>query len=326
MRLSFLFNNRRERTGDAVKKAEDRAKEWAASVTVIEHEDPEDEPTMGGGAAVRNLSCEEDAEEDVPTGCHPLFDLKAGGRTDVGRIRRGNEDALLLLGDESVFAVADGMGGHAGGEIASQLAVEAVAAVFTDEVETGPCILRNVPPRAAELVRSVAAANEAVRSRAAKNATLSDMGTTIVAARFCPFKGRLYVTHVGDSRCYRLRNGALQQLTTDHTLAELGYTGKEALHLSRAIGARGIVETDVTILEPRQGDVYLLCTDGLTRMLDDAAITDVLSGEPDPNEAAALLVRKANANGGRDNVTAVVVRIDAPPKRSAKRKESVVDA
>lgn len=282
-------------------------------VPVIVHDDDDDldEPTMGGGAAVRHIHCEPEAESDEPTGCAPLFEVSAAGKTHLGMRRRSNEDALLLLRKRSVYAVADGMGGHDGGEIASQLAIEAIATAFLDGVEI-PCALTNVPPRAAELVQAIAAANEAIRSAASKDGRLSEMGTTIVAARFCPSKGRLYVAHVGDSRCYRLRDGTLEQITRDHTMAELGVSGREAGYLSRAVGPKGVVEADVAVIEPRPGDVYLLCTDGLTKMVSDECIRRVLLGEETPEEAASMLVARANSAGGRDNVTALVIRIAAP--------------
>ena len=289
-----------------------RADDGVDSVHALDEEDDEiDEPTRGGGAAVRDVHFDPDAVVDEPTGCRPLFDLVAGGRTDPGLVREANEDALLLMGEQAVYVVADGMGGHAGGEIASQLAIGAIAAAFSRD-SRATCVLSNVPPRAAELVQGLAAANEAIRSAAAKDPRLSDMGTTIVAARFCPNKGRLYIGHVGDSRCFRLRNGSLEQMTRDHTLAELGVKGRRGRYLSRAVGTNGIMEADMSIVAPRPGDVYLLCTDGLTKMVLPEAIQEVLASEPDPGRAASALVARAIAEGGRDNVTVLVVRVDRP--------------
>lgn len=273
-------------------------------------DDDEDGATMGGGAAVRKLHLEVDAEIDEPTGCHALFALHSGARTDPGTKRVNNEDSLLVLEDESLFVVADGMGGHAGGEIASQLAVDAMASTFLEKT-AAPCVLSNVPPRALQLVQGFAAANEAIRSAASKNPTLSDMGTTVVAARFCPNKGRAYIGHVGDSRCYRLRDNRLEQITKDHTLAEFGAVGREAQRLSRAVGSNGVVETDLVVVEPREGDIYLLCSDGLNKSLSDDIIHEVLDSEPDPDRAAAQLIARASAARARDNVTAIVVRIGA---------------
>ncbi len=270
-------------------------------------EGEEEEPTMGGGAAVRSLRIESDAARDEPTGCH-RFALESGGRTDIGMKRRANEDAMLLLDAETLYVVADGMGGHAGGAVASRLAVDAMATSFLDE-STTPCLLANVPPRGAELVQGFAAANEAIRSAASKSPRLSDMGTTVVALRFCPGKGRAYIGHVGDSRCYRLRDNRLEQMTRDHTLAELGVSGRESNRLSRAVGTSGVVEADLVVVAPREGDVFLLCSDGLTKTLSNAVIRDVLRSQPNPKAAAHELVSLANDDGARDNVTAVVVRI-----------------
>jgi serine/threonine protein phosphatase PrpC len=278
-------------------------------VLYSEADEEGDEPTYGGGSAVRYLRIEHAASVDEPTGMWDRFALEGGGVTDVGRARKVNEDAMLLLEGDGVFAVADGMGGHVGGEVASQLAVEAIASTFLEGPDEDACMLVDVPLRGAELVRSFAAANEAIRGIASKHSSLYEMGTTIVAARFCPKKGRLYVAHVGDSRCYRFRDSALSQLTRDHTLAEMGIRGKEARHLSRAVGPTGLVEADLTVLEPRPGDTYLLCSDGLTKMVGAAAISMVLDQIADPQAAARELVRLANDAGGRDNITAVVIRV-----------------
>jgi protein phosphatase len=275
---------------------------------LYEDEDEEDEPTKGGGAVVRKLYVEDTASVDEPTGPHALFELRSGGRTDVGTRAKNNEDALLLLEGEALYVVADGMGGHAGGEIASQLAIEAMAATFVDD-DGSPVVLPNVPPRAMQLVQGFAAANEAIRSNASKNPRLFEMGTTLVAARFCPRKGRVYIGHVGDSRCYRLRDDKLEQITRDHTMAEYGVSGKDARRLTRAVGSNGIVEADLVVLAPCLEDVFLLCSDGLTKALPDEMIADVLVNEPDPDTAARELIARAKARKAQDNVTAIVIRV-----------------
>ncbi len=280
----------------------------AQPIRIVIMDDEGEEPSLGGGASVRHVHCEPGAEGEQPAAGRALFAVHAAGRTDTGRRRSANEDALLVLREQTVYAVADGMGGHAGGAVASQLAVEAIATAFIEGVET-PCLLSNVPPLAAELVQSLAAANESIRRAAARDLRFSDMGTTVVAARFCPERGRLYVGHVGDSRCYRLREGKLQLLTRDHIMAELGVTGRPSVHLSRAVGPKEVVEPDVAVLEPRAGDIYLLCTDGLTKMVSDEEIRDVLVAEDTVEDAASMLVARANAGGGKDNVTALVVQV-----------------
>jgi protein phosphatase len=273
-------------------------------------DDEDEEPTRGGGAAVRKLYFEDGAQQEEPAG-PDLFDLRAGGRSDPGTKVTNNEDAMLVLEGEGLYVVADGMGGHAGGEIASQLAVEALANTFLDKKPV-PLLMLNVPPQATQLVQGIAAANEAIRSMAARTPWLSEMGTTVVAARFAPAQGRLYVGHVGDSRCYRFRDGKLEQITRDHTMAEYGLSGKDARRLSRAVGSNGIVEADLAVLVPRDGDVYLLCSDGLTKTLSEEAIAEVLEQEPDPDTAARELVARAREQRARDNVTVVVVRVSGP--------------
>lgn len=271
----------------------------------------EDERAGGGGASVRYVRREPGAEEDPPAARRPLFAVRAAGKTDRGRRRAANEDAMLLLRKRGVYAVADGMGGHAGGAVASELAVEAIATVFLGEPGSSR-VLTNVPLPADELVQSLAAANESIRRVAARDAALAEMGTTIVAARFCPYRGRVYVGHVGDSRCYRLRNGALELLTRDHTMAEQGFSGSSAAHLSRAVGPNEVVEADVAVLEMHYHDVFLLCSDGLTKMVTDDAIRGVLLTERGVRASASALVARANEAGGHDNVTVVVVHVAMP--------------
>jgi protein phosphatase len=275
---------------------------------IYDDEDEDDEPTRGGGAVVRKLYMEDGAAPDEPTGVHARFGVRSGGRTDPGTRLTSNEDAMLMLESAGLYVVADGMGGHAGGALASQLAIEAMAATFLENADA-PCLLANVPPRAMQLVQGIAAANEAIRSQASRNPTLSEMGTTVVAARFMPQKGRVYIGHVGDSRCYRFRDGRLEQITTDHTMAEYGVSGKDARRLTRAVGSNGIVEADLVVLEPRLEDVFLLCSDGLTKALSEEMIAKVLASEPDPDTAARELIARAKGQKARDNVTAIVVRV-----------------
>jgi serine/threonine protein phosphatase PrpC len=138
------------------------------------------------------------------------------------------------------------------------------------------------------------------------------MGTTVVAARFSPNKQRLYVGHVGDSRCYRLRAKELTPLTTDHTMGASGITGPLASHLLRAVGIAPAVKVDLIIGRPRPEDVYLLCSDGLTKMVSDDKIRDILLAEPNMDRAVEKLVETANAGGGRDNITVILVAVKDP--------------
>ena len=282
---------------------------------VIAYDEDDDlEPTQHNGearAAVPELGgviYEADAATDEPTAQISAFTLRASAKTDQGVRRKRNEDALLVLRREGVYVVADGMGGHAGGAIASKLAVEAIADTFQASRFSRESPLHTIPRRAAELVTAIANANEAVRRVAQSKGALAEMGTTVVATRFCPRKRRLYIGHVGDSRCYRFRAGKLELLTQDHTMASFGVKGPDGNMLSRAIGVRDRVETDVMIVAPEPGDLYLLCSDGLTKMVPEDLIADVLM-RVEEDRAVDELVRLANTRGGLDNITAVLVRV-----------------
>ena len=232
--------------------------------------------------------------------------LRVGARTDVGRVRKGNEDSFTA--SDPLYAVADGMGGHQGGEVASSLALE---------------VLGKADGTLEELVRR---ANEAVHQRASEDPGLAGMGTTLTALRADGEVLRL--AHVGDSRAYLLRDGTIQRLTKDHTVVErLVDEGRLTPHeaeihpqrsiLTRALGVDEAVQVDQGAIEPRTGDRLLLCSDGLTGMVDEERITRMLSEIGDPQEAADALVESANEAGGQDNITAVVidvVSLDGAPK------------
>lgn len=224
--------------------------------------------------------------------------LRVGARSDVGRVRKGNEDSYTAK--DPLYAVADGMGGHQGGEVASSMALEVLG--------TGDGTLE-------ELVRK---ANGAVYERAAGDPGLSGMGTTLTALRA---DGEVFrLAHVGDSRAYVLRDGTLQRLTKDHTVVERlvedgRLTPEEAeIHpqrsiLTRALGVDDTLQVDQGAVEPRRGDRLLLCSDGLTGMIDEEAITRILTENADPQAAADALVAAANEAGGQDNITAVVIDV-----------------
>jgi protein phosphatase len=229
--------------------------------------------------------------------------------SDVGRQRKRNEDAALVLETENVYAVADGMGGHQGGAIASQLAVEAITTTFLGAPRSG--VIPRVPPEAAMLVQSISAANESIRYLATRNANLAEMGTTVVAAMFRPECGRLYVAHVGDSRCYRWRDGVLEQLTRDHTVRAMDSKGGMVERLNRAVGPCGVVDVDLAVHVTRPGDKYLLCSDGISKMLSKDEIREALASGDSPQARARDLVERANAAGGKDNITALVVSVNS---------------
>lgn len=230
--------------------------------------------------------------------------LTTASRSETGHVRENNEDAALCR--DSLIAVADGMGGLPGGEIAAALAIALVDAAFTGASLD-------------ELLAGVRAANRAISERAATTAELDGMGTTICAAGALG-GGKVAVVHVGDSRAYLARGGELRQLTDDHTIpAELVRRGElteaeAAAHphrnvLTRVLGVGTTVDVDAAIHEVMAGDRLLLCTDGLFTELAQAEIAAVLDATPDGAAAADALVDQALAHGGRDNVTAIVAQV-----------------
>jgi serine/threonine protein phosphatase PrpC len=249
-------------------------------------------------------------EEEEPTGPNALILVTAVGRTDPGLKRKHNEDAYAILEDYHLFVIADGMGRHAAGEVASQLCVDAITEAFRTQGPGGPLRQPPLPKRAARLRAAILLANSRILASAQENDAYSGMGTTVVTAYFSPSNQRVYIAHVGDSRCYRLRGDKLLQLTTDHTLGAAGITGKSAAVLSRAVGIEENVEVDVSMESPLPGDIYLLCSDGLSRMVSDEVIRDTLQNTKDLEEVTKILVEKANQQGGRDNITAILVRVD----------------
>ncbi|HEX8789946.1 MAG TPA: protein phosphatase 2C domain-containing protein [Polyangiaceae bacterium] len=247
-------------------------------------------------------------EEEEPTGPNALILVTAVGRTDPGLKRKHNEDAYVILEDHHLFCIADGMGRHAAGEVASQLCVDAITEAFRSG-DFGPAREPPLPKRANRLRGSILLANDRILAAAQENDAYAGMGTTVVAAYFSPNNQRVYVANVGDSRCYRLRDGKLQQITTDHTLGAAGIQGKSASVLSRAVGIEENVEVDASMESPLPGDIYLLCSDGLSRMVKDEEIQQTLVTVKDLEEANKILIDKANQGGGRDNITAILVRV-----------------
>jgi PPM family protein phosphatase len=228
--------------------------------------------------------------------------VEAAVRSDIGRLRQRNEDAYLVK--DSLFVVADGMGGHRGGDVASSLALETIESGAPDDVTLQG------------LVEDIKRANQAVLERGEADRNLRGMGTTITA--LLVEDGRAHVAHVGDSRAYLLRDGALQQLTEDHTLVqrmvrEGRLTEDEAAHhpqrsvLTRALGVEEEVPVDELTLDVHSGDRLLLCTDGLTTMIDRGRIQKILAREMDPQAACDKLIDAANRAGGDDNITVIVL-------------------
>jgi serine/threonine protein phosphatase PrpC len=231
--------------------------------------------------------------------------VEYAGASDVGRQRESNEDALFVA--PPMFAVADGMGGARAGEVASELATKA----FEEHGESAD------PPER-QLTALAQQANRRIYDLASSDDSLRGMGTTLTGAMVSDRE--VAIGHVGDSRAYRLRDGALEQLTRDHSLvAELERSGQispeAAEHhpqksiITRALGPEPDVEVDTYTVPARAGDVFLLSSDGLTGMVSDDELAAILGKAPSLEEAAASLVRAANQNGGKDNITVVLFRL-----------------
>ena len=240
---------------------------------------------------------------------------EAAGATNVGRVRKGNEDSYLLDAEHGVFVVADGMGGHAAGEIASALAVECVGCALLEGVKAGG----DADSLTLLMAESFAEADRAVYAHVAAHPETSGMGTTVTAS-VVRADGALRVGHIGDSRAYLLRMGRLAQLTRDHTwvqreVAEGRLTPSAARRhplahiLTRALGADNHEHPDLLGGELLPGDQLLLCTDGLTGMVPDREITRLLLSQAAAGEVVESLIAAANQRGGRDNSTAILVRI-----------------
>ena len=249
------------------------------------------------------------------------MEVKAFGLTHVGRQRQHNEDAFLVEDDAKLFLVADGMGGHAAGEIASRIAVESINEfiVHTKEEDgTWPHAYdENYKRSTNRLMAAVRLANTRVLEAMRKDARLRGMGTTVVAC--LADDSTMSVAHVGDSRAYLVRDGNLSRITNDHSwVFEQVQAGmlteseaeKHPLRnvITRALGGALQVTPDASEIEARAGDVFLLCSDGLTGMVPESEILRVVaSREQDLEQACRDLIDAANARGGLDNVTAVLV-------------------
>jgi len=250
------------------------------------------------------------------------MDVKAYGLTDVGRQRQHNEDTFLVADEAQLFLVADGMGGHAAGEIASRIAVDSISEfiVHTKEDDgTWPHAYDEHYTRTTNrLMAALRMANTKVLEAMRKDAKLRGMGTTVVACM--ADDGKISVAHVGDSRAYMIRNGKISRITNDHSwVYEQVQAGmlteaeaeKHPLRnvITRALGGALAVNPDASEIESRPGDIYLLCSDGLTGMVpEDEILKLVTENAGDLEKACKELIDTANARGGLDNVTAILVK------------------
>jgi PPM family protein phosphatase len=239
-----------------------------------------------------------------------MLNLQAAGRTDVGQVRTTNEDAFGYCLEDGVFALCDGMGGAAAGEVASRMAVDTLIERL--------CAARSQENRRKVLEEAIAAANERVHAFAEKEAALRGMGTTLVALAIGG--NHALIGNVGDSRCYLFRRGKLFRQTRDHSLVDEQVragqlTQDEAEHsplrnvITRAIGTQVSVAPDIAELELKSGDIILLCSDGLTKEVADESISAMLAGAGDLDELCSRLISAAKSAGGHDNVTTIVVRV-----------------
>jgi PPM family protein phosphatase len=267
-----------------------------------------------------------------------LTTLKWGSATDVGAVRESNQDSLLTA--DPLFAVADGMGGHQGGEVASATALEVLNDTFTNANAAADGATTK-----ADLLEAVRRANAKVWDKAQLDDTLHGMGTTLTAAALVTDdeddQQRVAVVNVGDSRTYLIRGDEMRQLTLDHSfVAEMVRAGElspdEAeTHpkrniVTRALGVEPTVQVDIEMLEPKPGDRLLLCSDGLIRELTDDQVFAVSRRLRNPDEAAHELVAQAKAHGGHDNITVVIVDVEddgetpvtIDPKKTEKPKKT----
>jgi protein phosphatase len=250
--------------------------------------------------------------------------VRFAGETNVGMKRAHNEDSFFLPESERLAIVADGMGGHASGEVASRMAVETISSFFKatqDEQQmTWPFKMdRGHRYDVNRMVTAIKLANLKIHEQAQKDPRCHGMGTTVVSTLF--LDDAIVVGHVGDSRLYRRREGSFEQITEDHSLLNdyirMKHLSPEEIAafphknvIVRALGMKDTVQVDVHVDSPRLGDIYLLCSDGLSGMITDPQIAEILAEERDLDVLCERLITLANKNGGLDNITVVAIRVE----------------
>jgi PPM family protein phosphatase len=260
-----------------------------------------------------------------------MMRAEAAGMSDVGLQREHNEDSFAVVPQHELFIVADGMGGHRAGDVASRLASESITDFFrrtaSDDVTWPFHFDSELSDDENRLMTAIRIANRQIYEHSVRSRDLRGMGTTVVGALFNAEKATMYVGHVGDSRAYRIRNGQIEQLTRDHSLLndylsampDMPEDQRSELPknvITRALGMQDNVEVDLVSDGAQLGDIYILCSDGLSGMVTDEDMCQAVLENPRPDLACRRLVKMANENGGEDNVTAVVVRIVEEMHRS----------
>lgn len=246
--------------------------------------------------------------------------LRVGGATSTGRVRETNEDVYLLRATQGLFVVCDGMGGGPEGEVASRIAAEAIVQQLADDAgqTAGDCGSGEYLPHTHRLAAAVRASNGIVYRHSREDPGRAGMGTTVVGAWLADHIAS--VAHVGDSRAYLWHEGRLQPLTRDHSLGEalageglgprdVGVPDDQHDTLVRVLGGEPDVEVDLKEVPVQRGDYLLLCSDGLTRMVSESAMSRSIARIRDPQRICDDLIDTANANGGTDNITVVVVEV-----------------
>ena len=262
----------------------------------------------------------------------------AAAVTDVGRQRKHNEDNVLVKSELGLFVVADGMGGHNAGNVASALATKSLDNFF-EATRAGslpgpiPTDEQELDPEARRIVAAIRKANHDVFVISNTYTQHQGMGSTVVAAYVSCETAQIHVGHVGDSRCYRIRHGEIEQLTKDHSLINDALALKPDLSqdelarlpkniITRALGMKDAVKVDIRSEHTQPGDVFLLCSDGLSGMISEQQMLDVFDITQDPHEACELLIEMANEAGGTDNISALIIRIQ-PEVHDERQPDSI---
>ncbi len=239
--------------------------------------------------------------------------LKSSGKSEIGQRRNNNEDSIYIRADnENLYIVADGMGGHKAGEIASNDAVTS----FVEYIKSHCDEFENENEILDIMVGAVQYSNKAIYEKSKENEDFFGMGTTLTA--LAVRNKKLFIVHVGDSRVYILDEGKIRQLTTDHSLVmellKLGEITKDEMNvhpgrniITRAVGTSDEVEVDTVIESLKHGDIVLMCTDGLTSMVSESDIENILNCKNTLKEKVEMLINKANENGGKDNISVIIL-------------------